>query len=319
MAEQNAEEAAQDRTGYFRDIITQAEQRIERARLLDKDDDLRKIRERQEYIQRIKQFFSGFEFDNSKIDEVLAKQEQTLQYFLSKRFRKKQMPREMAHLLLTNAFKFAELLILHMQHCRVGLPQLYNLKVKETVYNLLAFDPSLPDDVDQMSKFLADGCKPSYAQRVKEKIDPGARYSQEQLKRVHLQQKLVLEMEEMCFSFLDLITNNGAVYELESSSKKRKCPKAADDAVLKNYRLMLFRQLLQDKHREKAFNDRLGAYISRTQDQIDLYRAGQRRRYKEGIVSDSASCSSCSESHSPCEEYPRDRGDLGAQSPSGGS
>lgn len=83
---------------------------------------MKRIKERQESLKRIKQFFKGFEFDQSKIDEVLAQQEDTLKYFENRKFRKKQMPQELAELLLKHAYKFFELLILHMQNCRVNLP-----------------------------------------------------------------------------------------------------------------------------------------------------------------------------------------------------
>lgn len=76
------------------------------------------------------------------------------------------MPHPLAKLLLTKAYKFFELLILHMQYCRVGMSDVYCENVKETVFNLLAFDPSQPDDVDQMALYLAKGCKPSFKQRT---------------------------------------------------------------------------------------------------------------------------------------------------------
>ena len=66
---------------------------------------------------------------------------------------------------------------------------------------------------------------------------------------------------------------------MKSASSKMKCPKASDEALVKNYSVMIFRKILQEKEKEKMFKERLGCYIKKAEEQIDMYRIGRRLKF----------------------------------------
>lgn len=129
------------------------------------------------------------------------------------------------------------------------------------------------------------------------------------MKRIHMQQTLLLGMEEMCFDFIDLIINNEAIYSRVSANKNLKCPKEQDEVLLKNYNIRLFRQIIQNKIREEYFNERLQVYIKKAEEQIEMHKIAKKRKTrdlspeeKEDLDEEVLSYSSCSESHSECQE-----------------
>jgi len=186
------------------------------------------------------------------------------------------MPEPVATLLLDSAHKLFEVLIKHMQENRVGLPELYRTDVKKTVSDLLSADPEQPGDRQKMARFIAQGGVPSYKDQLLEEVDPASQFSIPQQKKILLQQKLVQDIEHLCFDFIELIIcceNYDLPGSLISGGTE-----AADTAMAKNYCMLLFRKIVLHKNKEKTFFDKLDAFVKQTQEEMDDYRERQYRR-----------------------------------------
>ena len=69
------------RNNFFRDVILETENRRRKRTALKGNRSTEKDLKRKLYIEKMKKYFAGFEFDSSDIDDVVLKQKDKLKQF----------------------------------------------------------------------------------------------------------------------------------------------------------------------------------------------------------------------------------------------